>query len=76
MIDEPTLIAILAAVAASALTGLAFDAKGKRIGASHYNGASLWFVAAMAGAVAQRIAVTIGPPHQSIWLVQPEFVVN
>ena len=30
----------------SAVTGLAFDAKGKRIGASHYNGASLWFVAA------------------------------
>ncbi len=30
----------------SSVTGLAFDAKGKRIGASHYNGASLWFVAA------------------------------
>ena len=30
----------------SAVTGLAFDAKGKRIGASHYNGATLWFVAA------------------------------
>ena len=29
----------------SAVTGLAFDAKGKRIAASHYNGASLWFVA-------------------------------
>ena len=29
----------------SSVTGLAFDAKGKRIGASHYNGASLWFVA-------------------------------
>lgn len=28
------------------VTGLAFDAKGKRIAASHYNGASLWFVAA------------------------------
>jgi WD40 repeat protein len=28
------------------VTGLAFDAKGKRIGASHYNGASLWFVGA------------------------------
>ena len=26
--------------------GLAFDAKGKRLAASHYNGASLWFVAA------------------------------
>jgi hypothetical protein len=29
----------------STVTGLAFDAKGKRITASHYNGASLWFVA-------------------------------
>jgi WD40 repeat protein len=30
----------------STVTGLAFDGKGKRVGASHYNGASLWFVAA------------------------------
>jgi WD40 repeat protein len=30
----------------STVTGLMFDGKGKRIGASHYNGASLWFVAA------------------------------
>lgn len=30
----------------STATGIAFDRKGKRIGASHYNGASLWFVAA------------------------------
>ncbi len=30
----------------STVTGLAFDGKGKRIGASHYNGASIWFVAA------------------------------
>lgn len=29
----------------STVTGLAFDAKGKRIGASHYNGTTLWFVA-------------------------------
>jgi len=29
----------------STVTGLAFDAKGKRIAASHYNGATLWFVA-------------------------------
>jgi len=29
----------------SSVSGLAFDAKGKRIGASHYGGASLWFVA-------------------------------
>lgn len=30
----------------STVTGIAIDAKGKRIAASHYNGASLWFVAA------------------------------
>jgi WD40 repeat protein len=29
----------------STVTGLAFDTKGKRIAASHYNGASLWFAA-------------------------------
>lgn len=30
----------------STVTGLTFDAKGKRVAASHYNGASIWFVAA------------------------------
>ncbi len=30
----------------STVTGLVFDAKGKRVAASHYNGASLWFVGA------------------------------
>lgn len=30
----------------STVTGLAFDGRGKRVGASHYNGATLWFVAA------------------------------
>ena len=30
----------------SSVTGLSFDAKGKRVGAAHYNGATLWFVAA------------------------------
>jgi WD40 repeat protein len=30
----------------STVTGLAFDAKGKRVAASHYNGCSLWFVQA------------------------------
>jgi WD40 repeat protein len=29
----------------STVTGIAFDAKGKRVAASHYNGASLWFTA-------------------------------
>jgi WD40 repeat protein len=28
----------------SSVTGLTFDARGKRVAASHYNGASLWFV--------------------------------
>ena len=30
----------------SSVTGLAFDSKGKRIAASHYNGCSLWFIGA------------------------------
>ena len=29
----------------STVTGIAFDGRGKRVAASHYNGASLWFVA-------------------------------
>ncbi len=29
----------------STVTGIAFDTKGKRVAASHYNGASLWFTA-------------------------------
>jgi WD40 repeat protein len=29
----------------STVTGIAFDSKGKRVAASHYNGASLWFTA-------------------------------
>jgi len=33
----------------SSVTGIAFDAKGKRIAASHYNGASLWFTASKEG---------------------------
>jgi WD40 repeat protein len=32
----------------STVTGLAFDAKGKRVAASHYNGASLWFTGSSA----------------------------
>ena len=32
----------------STVTGIAFDARGKRVAASHYNGASLWFVASKA----------------------------
>ena len=30
----------------STVTGVVFDSKGKRVAASHYNGCSLWFVAA------------------------------
>jgi WD40 repeat protein len=33
----------------STVTGMAIDGKGKRIAASHYNGASVWFVAARNG---------------------------
>ncbi len=33
----------------STVTGLAFDAKGKRLAVSHYNGASLWFVSSQSG---------------------------
>ncbi len=32
----------------STVTGIAFDGRGKRIAASHYNGASLWFTASNA----------------------------
>ena len=32
----------------STVTGITFDAKGKRIAASHYNGASLWFTGSTA----------------------------
>lgn len=38
----------------STVTGLAFDSKGKRLAASHYNGASLWFSASGA-AVAPKL---------------------
>jgi WD40 repeat protein len=33
----------------STVTGIAFDGRGKRIAASHYNGCSLWFVGAKDG---------------------------
>jgi len=51
----------------SSVTGLAFDARGKRIAGSHYNGASLWFVAAKADSPRRlewkgsHIAVAIHP---------------
>ena len=46
----------------SSVTGLAFDGKGKRIGASHYNGASLWFVAAKTDS--PRLAGMEGQPYR------------
>ena len=51
----------------STVTGIAFDAKGKRIAASHYNGASLWFVGAKESSPrllewkGSHIGVTISP---------------
>jgi len=38
----------------STVTGLAFDGRGKRIAASHYNGASVWFTAS-SGGTARRL---------------------
>jgi WD40 repeat protein len=35
----------------STVSGLVFDSKGKRIAASHYNGASMWFVGSKDGSV-------------------------
>ncbi len=34
----------------STVTGIAFDGRGKRVAASHYNGASVWYVASKTGA--------------------------
>jgi len=34
----------------STVTGIAFDGRGKRVAASHYNGATLWFVASKSDA--------------------------
>jgi WD40 repeat protein len=51
----------------STVTGLVFDAKGKRVAASHYNGASVWFVAAKVDSPRRlewkgsHIAIAIGP---------------
>lgn len=51
----------------STVSGIAFDAKGKRIAASHYGGASLWFVGSKEGKPrllewkGSHIGVTISP---------------
>ncbi len=52
--------------------GIAFDAKGKRIAASHYNGCTLWFVAAKTDSPrtlpwkGSHLAITIHPEGDSV----------
>jgi WD40 repeat protein len=56
----------------STVTGLAFDAKGKRIAASHYNGATLWFVGAKVDSPRRlewkgsHIGVTMHPAGEAV----------
>lgn len=56
----------------STVTGIAFDGRGKRIAASHYNGASLWFVAAKTDAPRRlewkgsHIGVALHPDGESV----------
>jgi WD40 repeat protein len=56
----------------SSVTGLCFDAKGKRVGASHYNGASLWFVGAKTDNARKlewkgsHTAIVISPDGESV----------
>jgi WD40 repeat protein len=56
----------------SSVTGLVFDARGKRVAASHYNGASLWFVAAKTDSPRKlewkgsHIALAISPDGDSV----------
>jgi WD40 repeat protein len=51
----------------STVTGLVFDGRGKRIAASHYNGASVWFVASRSDAPRKlewkgsHIGITMSP---------------
>ncbi len=54
------------------ITGLAFDAKGKRLAASHYNGISLWYVGAQSEAArvyswkGSHIAIAFHPGGEAI----------
>ncbi|EHH69007.1 WD40 repeat domain-containing protein [Gluconobacter morbifer] len=56
----------------STVTGIAFDAKGKRVAASHYNGASMWFVQAKVDSVrpfewkGSHIGITIHPGGEAL----------
>jgi len=56
----------------STVTGIAFDGRGKRLAASHYNGASVWFTAS-SGSSARRlewkgshIGVTLHPAAEAV----------
>ncbi|WP_225197621.1 WD40 repeat domain-containing protein [Gluconobacter oxydans] len=56
----------------STVTGIVFDAKGKRIAAAHYNGASMWFVQAKVDTVrpfewkGSHIAIAIHPGGEAL----------
>lgn len=56
----------------STVTGISFDNRGKRVAASHYNGASLWFVAAKTDAPRRlewkgsHIGVALHPDGESV----------
>lgn len=62
----------------SSVTGLVFDAKGKRVAASHYNGASLWFVAAKTDTPRRlewkgsHIAIAVSPDGDSVMTAMQE----
>jgi WD40 repeat protein len=57
-----------------AVTGVAVDAKGKRLAVSHYNGVSLWWINAPAGA---RVALDWKGSHTSVaWSPDGKFVVT
>ena len=62
----------------SSVTGLVFDGKGKRVAASHYNGASLWFVAAKSENARKlewkgsHIGIAISPDGDSVMTAMQE----
>jgi WD40 repeat protein len=62
----------------SSVTGMVFDARGKRIAASHYNGASLWFVAAKSDSPRKlewkgsHIGIAISPDGDSVMTAMQE----
>lgn len=62
----------------SSVTGLVFDGKGKRVAASHYNGASLWFVAAKTDSARKlewkgsHIGIAISPDGDAVMTAMQE----